>query len=379
MEDNIRLGRIAGIRVGGSWSLLVIVALLVFGLAGNVFPREYPGLAAGWYVAAALAGALLFLSSLLAHELAHALAARRAGVEVHSITFWLFGGVARLTGDASRPGASLWIALVGPLTSLLLAAGFGVLAAGLRAAGAPLVVAGVPGWLAWTNLGLALFNLLPGAPLDGGRVLRALLWWRHGDQDRAARTAARAGQVLGYLMIGFGVAELFAGAGVGGLWLVVLGWFVTGAARAEEQQATARQTLAGIRVADVMTPDPVAAPASATVAELLAHLTSSYRFTSMPVLDERGRLAGLVTLRRVRAVPPEHRATTRLADIACPRDQLLTVAPGEPLADLLGRLSASEDGRALVLDGDHLVGIVSPTDVVRALGAANWRARQAAS
>jgi hypothetical protein len=162
--DGIPLGRIAGIRVAASWTLLIVVALLVLGLAGGVFPREYPGLTAGWYLAAAAVGAALFLVSLLAHELAHALVARRAGIAVESITFWLFGGVARLSGDAGNPTAALWIALVGPLTSLALAGVFWAAASGLRGAEAAPVVAGVPGWLAWTNLGLALFNLLPGAP-----------------------------------------------------------------------------------------------------------------------------------------------------------------------------------------------------------------------
>jgi Zn-dependent protease/CBS domain-containing protein len=363
--------------VAASWTLLIVVALLVLGLAGGVFPREYPGLAASWYLVAALAGAALFLVSLLAHELAHALVARRAGVHVESITFWLFGGVARLGGDAGTPTAALWIALVGPLTSLALAGGFAAAASGLRGAGAPAVVAGVPGWLAWTNLGLALFNLLPGAPLDGGRVLRALLWLRSGDPVRSALTAARAGRVLGIVLVGLGILQIFSGLGASGLWIAFIGWFLGGAARAEEQLATARGTLAGVRVRDAMTPDPVAVPSSATVAQVLVEMTTRLRFTSLPVLDDQGALVGLVTLRRLREVPPERRTTTRLAEVACPRQELVTVPPDEPLADLVGRVSAAEDGRALVLDGERLVGIVSPTDIMRALAAADRRGPRA--
>jgi Zn-dependent protease/CBS domain-containing protein len=363
--------------VAASWTLLIVVALLVLGLAGGVFPREYPGLAASWYLVAALAGAALFLVSLLAHELAHALVARRAGVHVESITFWLFGGVARLGGDAGTPTAALWIALVGPLTSLALAGGFAAAASGLRGAGAPAVVAGVPGWLAWTNLGLALFNLLPGAPLDGGRVLRALLWLRSGDPVRSALTAARAGRVLGIVLVGLGILQIFSGLGASGLWIAFIGWFLGGAARAEEQLATARGTLAGVRVRDAMTPDPVAVPSSATVAQVLVEMTTRLRFTSLPVLDDQGALVGLVTLRRLREVPPERRTTTRLAEVACPRQELVTVPPDEPLADLVGRVSAAEDGRALVLDGERLVGIVSPTDIMRALAAADRHGRRA--
>jgi Zn-dependent protease/CBS domain-containing protein len=373
MGDGIPLGRIAGIRVAASWTLLIVVALLVLGLAGGVFPREYPGLAAGWYLAAAAVGAALFLVSLLAHELAHALVARRAGVAVESITFWLFGGVARLSGDAANPVAALWIALVGPLTSLALAGVFAAAASGLRGAGAPRAVAGVPGWLAWTNLGLALFNLLPGAPLDGGRVLRALLWIRSGDRDRSAQIAARAGRVLGIALVGLGIFQIFSGLGASGLWIAFIGWFLGGAARAEEELATARGTLAGIRVRDAMTPSPVAVPASATVAQVLAEMTTRLRFTSLPVLDDRGALVGLVTLRRLRGAPPERRAATRVGEVACPREDLVTVSPDEPLADLLGRVSAGEDRRALVLEGGQLVGIVSPADITRALAAADRR------
>ena len=370
MDDGIPLGRIAGIRVAANWTLLIVVGLLVLGLAGGVFPREYPGLMPAWYLVGAAVGALLFLVSLLAHELAHALVARRNGVAVESITFWLFGGVARLAGDAASPLAALWIALVGPLTSLALAGICAVIATALRGTDAPPFVAGVPGWLAWTNLGLGLFNLLPGAPLDGGRVLRAVLWIRSGDRDRSAQTAARAGRVLGIVLVGLGLFQILSGQGAGGLWIAFIGWFLGGAARAEEQYATARGALAGVRVRDAMTPSPVTAPASATVADLLGDITSRLRFTSLPVLDDRGAVVGLVTLRRLREVPPGRRAITTLAEVASPRRDLVIVNPDEPLGELLGRVSDGGDGRALVLDGDRLVGIVSPTDIMRAIAAA---------
>lgn len=177
--------------------------------------------------------------------------------------------------------------------------------------------------------------------------------------------------MLGVILVGLGIFQIFSGLGANGLWIAFLGWFLGGAARAEEELASARGTLAGVRAA--MTPNPVAAPASATVAQVLAEMTTRLRFTSLPVLDNRGALVGLVTLRRLRQVPPERRATTRVGDVACPREDLVTVSPDEPLADLLGRLSADEDRRALVLDGERLAGIVSSADIMGALAAADRR------
>lgn len=307
---------------------------------------------------------------LLAHELAHALVARRAGTAVESITFWLFGGVARLSGDAGNPTAALWIALVGPLTSLALGGVFWAAASGLREVEAPPVVAGVPGGWPGPTSGWACSTCCPAPPWTAvgscGRCCGcapATATGRPGPRPGPAR-------VLGVILVGLGIFQIFSGLGANGLWIGFLGWFLGGAARAEEELASARGTLAGVRVRDAMTPNPVAAPASATVAQVLAEMTTRLRFTSLPVLDDRGALVGLVTLRRLRQVPPERRATTRVGDVACPREDLVTVSPDEPLADLLGRLSADEDRRALVLAGERLVGIVSPADIMRALAAA---------
>jgi Zn-dependent protease/CBS domain-containing protein len=365
MEETIRLGRIAGIRVGANWSVLAIVALLVLSLAGTAFPSQFPGLDPAAYLAAAAAAALLFLASLLAHELAHAVVARRAGLRVEGITFWLFGGVARLAGDAPTAGTDLRIAAVGPLVSLALGGLFGAATAGLRAVDAPAITAGATRWLALINVSLGLFNLLPGAPLDGGRVLRAVVWWRTGDRYRATRTAARAGRLLGMVLIGLGVLQFLTG-GLGGLWLAFVGWFLVGAARAEEQSAVMRGALTGVRVGEVMTPDPVTAPAGMTVRQFLDDWLPRTRFSSLPIVNPAGRVDGLVTLRRIREVPPAQWATTRIADIACPPGEILTAAPGDPLLGLLEALPGCADGRALVIDRGRLVGIVSPTDIARA-------------
>ncbi|HKI42505.1 MAG TPA: site-2 protease family protein, partial [Mycobacterium sp.] len=225
MRDAIPLGRIAGFPVKVHWSVLVILWLFTWSLATSL-PGVVKGYSPGAYWLAGACGALVLLASLLAHELAHAVVARRSGVAVGDVTLWLFGGVTTLGGEAKTPKAAFRIAIAGPATSLLLAATFGGLVAALHTVRAAPIVVGVASWLGVINLLLGLFNLLPGAPLDGGRVLRAFLWRRHGDSVRAGIGAAHAGRVLAFVLIALGLAEFVAGGLVGGVWLAFIGWFI---------------------------------------------------------------------------------------------------------------------------------------------------------
>jgi Zn-dependent protease len=368
VRASISLGRIAGIAVGVNASVFFIVAILVVGLATGRLPAAYPGRASAAYVAAALVAAVLFLASLLAHELAHALVARRQGVEVQSIVLWLLGGVAQLRGEAKTPGADFRIAVVGPLTSLALAVVFGVLAQGLSLAGVTGLPVGVLVYLAATNVMLAAFNLIPAAPLDGGRVLRAALWRWRGDRHQAAVNAAQAGRVFGFLLIALGVLELVTGLGVGGLWLALIGWFVVTAAGVEEQQARRSARLEGLTVGQAMTAQPTVLDGAMTVADFAAQMALTHRFSTYPLVDPYERLTGLVTLNRVRAVPPEQRPVTRLDQIACPPAEVPVAQPEEPVLDLVERMRGCSDGRAVVVDhADRVIGVVSPSDLARAL------------
>jgi Zn-dependent protease len=378
VQATLSLGRIAGIKVGVNWSALAIVVLIVVGLASGQFPSQYPGRSPVLYVLAALVAAVLFLASLLAHELAHAIVARRNGVEVRSIVLWLLGGVAQLEGEPRTPGADFRIAVVGPLTSLALGAMFGVVGAVAAAVDAGQLAVGVLMYLAVTNIVLAIFNLIPAAPLDGGRVLRAALWRWRGDREAAAVTAARAGRVVGFLLVGLGLLQTFGTGTFSGIWLALVGWFLISAATAEEQQAQMASRLSGVRVGDVMTRDPVVADGTMTLAEFVDRLAWSHQFSSYPLVDDTGRLTGLVTLNRVRSAVPSRRPDTRLRDVACPPEGVPTARPDEPLVALLPRMRGCSDGRAVVLDGDdRVIGIVSSTDISRALQLADLRAFQA--
>jgi Zn-dependent protease/predicted transcriptional regulator len=375
MTESFSLGRLAGVRVGVNWSVLVIFTLIVLGLAAGRFPALHPGEAGVAYLLAGLVAGVVFFGSLLAHELAHAVVARRNGVEVDSITLWLFGGVAKLNGEPPNPGADLRIAGVGPLVSVILAAAFAVVAVVLDAAGLPGLVVGVVVWLAVINAVLALFNLVPAAPLDGGRILRSLLWWRSGDRARAAIGAARSGRVFGWLLIAFGVSIALFGGGFGGIWLALIGWFITAAARAEEEHARMGDALDDVRVADVMTPSPVVVPAEASVQSFIDDWVFRHRHSTFPVVGVLGDPVGLITLQRVKPVPAEERTVTRLGDLAVPMDEVVAASPTDPLPDLLPRMAASPVGRALVMDGGRLVGILSPADVMRRLEVAELAGR----
>jgi Zn-dependent protease len=364
MRSTVKLGRIAGVAVGVHWSVLAIVALLVVGLS-NHFGRMVPGYPWAAYPLVAALASVLFVLSLLAHEMAHAIVAQRNGVEVDGITLWLLGGVARLRSEASTPGADFRISAIGPLTSLLVAALFGATAWLAELADMNSLVVAVPRYLAAINVVLAVFNLVPAAPLDGGRILRAGVWAWRGDRLTATVVAARAGRIFGFTLIALGIFQAIGGLG-GGLWWILLGLFVVTMASAEEHQARTSNALAGIRVRDVMTEHPETAERNSTVAEFLRDIALLRRYSAFPLLDDAGRLHGLVTLNRIRGVPAELRATTPLGEVACPPDEIPLAKPDEPLSALLPRLRGCTDGRALVFADDRLVGIVSPSDISRA-------------
>jgi Zn-dependent protease len=376
LDGSVRLGRVAGVRVQVHWSVLVTLGLVSWGLGAFGFPRQAPGLEPAAYWVAATGTAVLLLGALLAHELGHALLARRQGIGVEAITLWLFGGMTTLTSQAGNPGVALRIAIVGPLGSMAVALAAGLLAVGAAAIGLPRLVAAAFTWLADVNVALAACNLLiPAAPMDGGRVLQAVLWGRTGDGPRAAVTAARAGRLFGCLLIGGGLVELVLHADLGGGWLACLGCFQLGAAGGEERAARNRAALASIRVRGVMTPDPVVAPGWLTVAAFLEDYAFRYRATAFPVRSMDGALEGLVTLARLDALPASQRDTTTVAAVACPQAEVPTADPKELLVDVLPRLSAGcAEGRALVIDQGRLVGILSSTAIVGTLELAARRA-----
>lgn len=368
MRQTIKLGSVAGIPVGMHWSVLVIMVLLAQGLAMSLLPSAAPDLPGLAYWLVAFGVTVVFLAGLLAHEAAHAVVARHYGIRVKSITLWLLGGVAQLEGEAPHARGDLLIAVAGPLTSLgtSILFGIGAFFAGIGDASQITVAALV--WLAAVNLVLAVFNMLPGAPLDGGRVLRAALWWVRGDRVAAQRIASRAGVIMGFLMMVGGLLQVFLTANLSGIWLVLLGWFLIGAARAEDVEAQLRGRLAGVRVADVMSSPPITAGESQTVEAFVETVARHHPHRTYPVLSLDGRLTGLVSLARLSRVPVAQRPSTRLADLRVPLESVVTLRPGDQLAEVAAKVLASGHRTAVVLDeSGGAAGVVCVTDITKTL------------
>jgi Zn-dependent protease/CBS domain-containing protein len=364
MASTFRLGRIAGIEIGAHWSLVLVVALIVWSLADGVFPETNPGLDDGTYLAMAAVAALLFFASIGLHELGHAIQARRDGVPVEGITLWVFGGVAKMAAQFPSAGAELRIAVAGPLVSL--AIGVVCLLAAL-ALPLPDAADGVLFWLGQINLTLLVFNLIPALPLDGGRVLRALLWARRRDFLSATRTAGVLGRFFGQAMIAGGLLlVIFVGA-FSGVWLAFLGWFLLAAAEAELDAAESGAALGGLTAADAMIRDPVTVGTDTTVEDFMNTVFLPTRHTAFPVL-ENGRPAGIVSFRQALEVPRPLWPAVPVREIMLPAAETC-IGPETPLSELLPRLSAEEVHRLLVCRDGQLVGLLSLTDVARLMEA----------
>lgn len=354
-----RIGRLGGVevRIDPSWSVIaLLIAYTFFLVLGAQFDL---GVAAT--IGLAVAMALVFFGSVLAHELAHSWVALARGIEVRGITLFLFGGATHADLETEDPADELWISAVGPLTSLLLA---GLLwLASLPLPEGPIAFA--VGYLAVLNLALAIFNLVPGFPLDGGRILRSLVWRSTGDLVRATRVAARAGRFVGFAIMALGFAQLLLlGALVGGLWFLAIGWFLAQAARASFANLAVKAALEDVRASRVMTRELVGIPAGITLDEAIDDYFMAYDFTAFPVTDGDDTV-GILTLRAIREVPGDERSETQVADVMEPLAEHCVVAADDELGDVVGKLMAGDVRRVVVVDDDTVVGLISSRDLVR--------------
>lgn len=355
MKLSLKLGRIFGIEVGVhiSWIIIVIIVLLSLASYFSTTQTSWPVF---MQLGAAVLCALLFFISIVTHELGHSLMARHYGIEVKSITLFLFGGVSQLQGETKHAAAEFWIAIVGPLTSLAIAGLFGIVSlfTGLGA-----FTREVATWLANVNLALALFNLLPGLPLDGGHVLRGFVWWLTKDVKQANRIAAIGGQVLAMLMIFTGIMIFFeTKGGFSGLWLAFLGWFLLDAARANFQQNAVGDVLKTVTVADLMTKDCPEINVNLSLSQFVNNylLRTGRRFF---IVTSNGNNIGIITATDLRAIKPQMWPFTTVGDIMHEFDKLVYVSPETTAYKALELMSTKEVTQLPVVSEGHILGIVT--------------------
>ncbi len=369
MKPSIVLGRLFGIDIGLHYSWFIIALLITMSLVGH-FGATDPDWVRAVVWTAAVVTAVLFFVSIVLHELSHALVARARGVSVRSITLFALGGVATMDNPSPDAKTEFWIAVAGPIASVAVGLGCYALAASLgwspQADVSPATA--VLGWLGYINISLAVFNLIPGFPLDGGRILRAILWGRSGDADRATLTAARVGQAVALLFILVGVMRFFGGAGFGGLWIAFIGWFLLQAAQASYAQVAVVADLRGVHVRDIMSADCAMVDADMRVQTLVdEHLLRTGQRCF--VVGGDGRILGLLTSHEVKDVARDRWPTTPLRDVMRPIDQLRTVPPDALAIDAL-RLMGQEDVNQLpVMSEGKFQGMVGRRHILQLLQA----------
>ncbi len=364
MPGSFRIGKIAGIDIDINVSWIIILVLLTVSLATGWFPQLYPGWSSGTYWVVGLISALLLFVSVLLHELAHSLVARRRGLPVKNITLFIFGGVSNIEQEPKSPGVEFQVAVVGPLTSLLIGAICYLLLLPLRGTHSPLE--GILFYLAVTNVLLGVFNLIPGFPLDGGRVLRSIVWKITGSLTKATRIASISGQVIAYLFILWGIWQLFTGNVLNGIWIGFIGWFLLSAAQSANSQATLASVFRGVTVGEVMNPKPVTVPANISLQQLIDayFLPGALRYALVMQADH---LAGLITLSDIRHIPRERWANVPVSQAMIPLERLHVVSPQQSLSDVLPLMAGRDVNQLPVVQNGALVGILSRDAIVQYL------------
>jgi Zn-dependent protease len=367
MRSNIKIGRIKGIDIGIHYSWFIIAALMTFSLAEQ-FHHVNPTWGPAKIWATALVTAVLFFVSLLVHELAHSLVAQSHGMKVREITLFALGGVSQIEEEAKHARTEFWMAIAGPIASLII--GFGCLGIahnlGWHPSTAHTATIEILGWLGVINVSLALFNLIPGFPLDGGRVLRSIVWAITKNADRATRIAARVGQVVALVFILYGIWSFFSGGSFNGLWLAFIGWFLMDAAKASYAEVEITGALHDVRVSQVMSRDCTVVSRGMTLEELVDTyvLTTGDRCFAV---EHHGSMVGIITPRDIARIPRLRWDTTTVDQAMCPLKQLHIITPDTPVADALKLMVRSDVNQLPVVANGTLQGMVSRSQLMHLL------------
>ncbi|MBI5251712.1 MAG: site-2 protease family protein [Desulfomonile tiedjei] len=361
-QGAFRLLDVFGITITLDYSWLIIFLLVLLSLSGGYFPFHFPGHTLTVYWLTGLIATVLFFASILVHELSHALIARRSGIDIKEITLFIFGGMAKISKNASDPLTELKIAVAGPLSSFVLAIIFWAVKNALT----PGMVQAVFDYLAWINVALAIFNLVPGYPLDGGRILRALVWWRTGSEARATKWASDIGKGFAWALIILGGIQVFSGSLIGGLWLLLIGMFLRGVAEGGYQEVLMRQALHGVKVREVMVENVVSVPPDLPLDELAQKYFLKYGYGGFPVVED-GKPIGIITLSQLGEVSDERIKTETVRQAMTSIDSDLSIDAQASLVDALQTMMQIGSGRLLVLEGDKMIGMITKTGLVRFL------------
>lgn len=359
-----RLGKIAGFEINIDWSWLIILFLVTYSLAAFYFPQVNPGMATSTNWVMGFIAALLLFASVLVHELMHSVVARRYGIDVKGITLFIFGGMAQTKAEPETPKVEFEMAIAGPATSLALGGGFYLIARLGAGEGWPLPVVAITGYLGLINIVLAVFNMFPGFPLDGGRVLRSGLWAWTNSLEKATRYASYAGQGFGYLLMGFGFFNLLIGAFIGGLWMIFIGWFLAGAARSSYEQVLFREALSGVEVERVMTTEVPMVEPNVSVDDFVNNYLMREEFSCYPVADG-DHILGVVSIDEVRALPRDQWAYTPVRAIVHPVDGEMKVTKEDDAWEALMKLASEDRRRLLVMHNGTLDGTVTQENILR--------------
>ena len=376
MKSSFRLFRIFGIDIGIHYTWIFIFVFFSWSLAVGYFPQVNPNWSTATYWITGIIAALMLFVSVLLHELAHSLVARRRGMPVNSIVLFILGGVSNLEEEPDKPSAEFTMAIVGPVTSIVLAAVFWGIACAV--AGSLLgfndiingnnlntPVGAVIGYLAFINLFLGIFNLIPGFPLDGGRVLRSIIWDSTGNLVRATNIASITGQFIGWAMIGVGIYLIFTVSFITGLWLVFIGWFLNSSADASRKEVSLRERLSHVKVGDVINPAPEVVGPKTTVSELVRDIFGKKHGRAVPVCDGE-KLIGIVTISDIRKVSQAAWGTTTVENIMT-RDPLYTVSPSDNVTTAFKLLAKQNINQVLVVRDGKCAGILSRADIINHL------------
>ncbi len=365
-RTTINLFRIAGIRISIDYSWFIVFLLIFWSLSVGYFPRETPGEDPFIYWIAGLFATVLFFLSVILHEVAHSLTAIRSGLQIPEITLFIFGGVSKLSEEAKNPADEFKIAVVGPLASFVLAFIFFVLERACRRVGFSFIAV-MFGYLTWINMALGIFNLLPGFPLDGGRLVRAFLWWKTGSITSATKYASDIGKGLAVALMLLGGFQVFKGMLISGLWLILIGAFLRSVAEGSYQEILMRQSLEGVLVHEVMVKDAVSVASYLPVSRLVSSYFLRYGYKGYPVVKDGGIPVGVVELSQIRNVPEDEQEVKTVGEVMTPISPEITVGPEVTLVDALKQLARTDVGRLLVVRDGRLAGIVTKTGLYRFL------------